>query len=28
MKGNVLYNALGHDEAAFNNPVFQKLVCW
>ena len=25
-KGNVLYNALGHDEAAFNNPMFQKLV--
>ena len=25
-KGKVLYNALGHDEAAYNHPVFQKLM--
>jgi len=25
-KGKVLYNALGHDRAAYENPAFQKLV--
>ena len=26
-KGKVFYTALGHDERAFNNPGFRKLVC-
>jgi len=25
-KGKVLYNALGHDQAAYNHPVFRELV--